>query len=160
MQTEFADKREVTMAYPVPVARAALVDGAGRILLGLRKDGQRWELPGGKIEGGESAEECARRETLEECGLKCTGHGELVGVTNVKHLSKERHSLEVCYAFPEWHEAGAGEHDNWRWFTRQEALSLPLMPSTRRFLTEWLPGFMRRHQDWPPVPLVRVGPVS
>lgn len=41
----------------------------GRILLVQRRDGGRWELPGGVVEPGERAADGARRELLEETGL-------------------------------------------------------------------------------------------
>ncbi len=40
----------------------------GKLLLGKRKDG-RWCIPCGHVEWGESVEEAAIRETLEETGL-------------------------------------------------------------------------------------------
>ncbi|MCR5057118.1 MAG: NUDIX domain-containing protein [Clostridiales bacterium] len=45
-------------------------DGAARRLLMLENGGKGWSFPKGHIEPGESAEEAAVRETLEETGLQ------------------------------------------------------------------------------------------
>ena len=41
----------------------------GEILLGRRTDNHKWGYAGGSIELGETIEECAKRELLEEFGL-------------------------------------------------------------------------------------------
>jgi 8-oxo-dGTP diphosphatase len=53
---------------------AAIITDKGRVLLARRAPGEnlsgRWEFPGGKMEEGESLEECIRREIHEELGLE------------------------------------------------------------------------------------------
>jgi 8-oxo-dGTP diphosphatase len=51
-------------------AAAVIVDHAGRVLLVRHSYGKlNWDLPGGKSEVNESAQETAGREVLEETGL-------------------------------------------------------------------------------------------
>lgn len=61
-------------AAPLEVAVAVVRDRAGRVLVAERTPrqiaGGYWELPGGKIEAGETPEQAARRELFEEAGLR------------------------------------------------------------------------------------------
>ncbi len=62
-----------------PGASAILFNERDEVLLQRRSDNGRWSTPGGRMEIGESAEECAIRETTEETGLT-TRIKRLVGV--------------------------------------------------------------------------------
>lgn len=148
---------------PVAVARAVLMNKKNEFLLGLRADTDRWEFPGGKLEHMEDPEEAAKRECLEECRVRVSGMKEVVGHKTIKHLSKEKSSFEVYVAFSEWEgQAAPGEpnHLSWAWFTRDAAKDLPLMPSTRYALECLIPDFLKQHSDWPPKPMINLGPVS
>ena len=61
-------------------AACAIFDGDGRALLVRHTYGRlNWELPGGMSEPREAPDETARRELLEETGLRVQG-GRLTGV--------------------------------------------------------------------------------
>ena len=49
---------------------AAIFDDQGRVLLMLRTDNQRWCMPGGLAEVGETSEQSVIREAREEMGLE------------------------------------------------------------------------------------------
>jgi len=64
------------IARPVPVVRLLVPDSSGRVLI-LRRaldstDGGKWCLPGGKIDYGDTVEQAAIRELVEETGLRAT----------------------------------------------------------------------------------------
>src|SRR5690554_4934888 len=60
----------------IKVAAGLILDAHGRLLLGQRPEGKPWagwwELPGGKIEPGESIEQALVRELDEELGIQAT----------------------------------------------------------------------------------------
>ena len=64
-------------AQVIGVAACIVRDKQGRVLLSRRRPDQMsggyWEIPGGKIEPGETAEEAAGRELSEETGLSADG---------------------------------------------------------------------------------------
>jgi len=65
----------------VPCVGAVVHDAAGRLLLiqrGHAPNVDRWSLPGGRIEAGETPEQAVEREVLEETGLRVRA-GSVVG---------------------------------------------------------------------------------
>jgi 8-oxo-dGTP diphosphatase len=69
----------------------------GKFLMGLR-DGSHgaksWSVPGGWLEFGESFEDCAKREVMEETGLKIKNI-RLVTITNNIFPKEKVHSITV-----------------------------------------------------------------
>lgn len=64
---------------PLTAGDAAVIDSAGRILLMQRTDNQKWAMPGGGFEVGETPAAGAVREAFEETGVRCQAVS-LVGV--------------------------------------------------------------------------------
>ncbi|WP_316443687.1 NUDIX domain-containing protein, partial [Escherichia coli] len=62
-----------------------IFDSNNHLLLQQRSDNQLWGHPGGFMELGESVQDTARREALEETGLHL-GEMELLGIYSGKNL--------------------------------------------------------------------------
>jgi 8-oxo-dGTP diphosphatase len=87
------------------VAACALVDTDGRVLLAQRPEGKQlaglWEFPGGKVEPGETPEQCLIRELQEEIGIE-TEIPCLAPLTFASHSYDDFHLLMplfVCRRF-------------------------------------------------------------
>ena len=115
------------------VGVAALVERKGKILLGKRKGAHgaaMWGAPGGHLEFGETAEECAKRELLEETGLKATSCSLCSWVENVMENGK-KHYITLFVKISAF-EGGVellepDKCEGWRWFSL-DALPEPLFP--------------------------------
>ncbi len=67
----------------------------GKILFQYRRG--KWDLPKGKLEEGETIEECAVREVEEETGLRNIILGELVGITHHFYTEKQKEIDKETY---------------------------------------------------------------
>ncbi|MDO8566348.1 MAG: 8-oxo-dGTP diphosphatase [Candidatus Moranbacteria bacterium] len=79
------------------VLTLCLVIQDGNILLGMKKRGfgvGKWNGFGGKVESGETIEEAAKRETLEECGIVIRNM-EQVAINEFQFENKMEEILEV-----------------------------------------------------------------
>lgn len=89
----------------------------GKILLAQRRQGDalggKWEFPGGKIEPGETPEQCLRRELKEEFGVE-TRIGDFVCSSKFeyKHLPVELLVYRAVHLFGEFR---LNEHDRIEW---------------------------------------------
>jgi len=87
----------------LPGASAIVTDDDGRLLLHRRSDNNRWALPGGAMDIGETIARCAEREVQEETGLTVEAH-RIVGVySDPDHVfaysdGEVRQEFSVCFA--------------------------------------------------------------
>ncbi|HYB05304.1 MAG TPA: (deoxy)nucleoside triphosphate pyrophosphohydrolase [Methyloceanibacter sp.] len=89
----------------VLVAACVLLDGEGRILIAKRPLGRPlvglWELPGGKVEAGESPEHALSRELAEELGIEIAVD-DLAPLTFASHAYPDFHLLMPVFLCSRW----------------------------------------------------------
>ena len=121
-----------------PVVAAALVDGAGRVLLQQRPPGKMmaglWEFPGGKVEPGESPEAALVRELEEELGIKVR-EGALAPLTFASAALEGRHLLLLLYLCRIWRDdPRALDAAALRWVRPADMRALAMPPADQPFI--------------------------
>jgi 8-oxo-dGTP pyrophosphatase MutT (NUDIX family) len=126
----------------LPAAFAAVRNPAGEVLLVRRLDDGYWELPGGRIEVGETAVQAVVREVAEESGISI----EIVGFSGVysdpSHVLVDpddtvHQQLALCF-----HAISAGDHHGRprpdgvettaaAWFSTDDTNELVMHPAMR-----------------------------
>ncbi len=118
------------------VVGVALVEG-GRVLAGQRsypsEYAGRWELPGGKVEAGESSLDAVRRECREELGVEVTAGGR-VGAD--VPIDADGTRLQVWSARILSGRPTAREHQALRWLSAEEIDDTDWLPADRAVLPD------------------------
>ncbi|UQV20108.1 nucleotide triphosphate diphosphatase NUDT15 [Vibrio sp. J383] len=123
------------MSQEVRVGVAAVILREGRVLLGERigsHGAHTWATPGGHLEWGESIEECAKRETLEETGLVVSAFEKLTFTNDIFEKENKHYITLFFVASDASGEPQVAEPDKckqWKWFKLDELpepLFLPL----------------------------------
>lgn len=132
----------VLRAYPYKDQKST---GTPEILISQRKSssvyGGYWEFPGGKVEPGESAAQCAQRESEEELGILVEVVGELDVIEHeYAHALVRLHGI-ICKISPESGDPRALEVAAWRWCGLDELPWEAFLPANVRLITalnRWL----------------------
>ena len=113
----------------VLAASAVVTDRAGRVLLVKRgKEPQkgRWSVPGGSVEPGETLEEAAAREVLEETGLQVNIGAELWILTTPTGDGRLYEIHDFAATVVGGVLTAGDDADDARWFHVQELDDVPL----------------------------------
>jgi 8-oxo-dGTP pyrophosphatase MutT (NUDIX family) len=123
-------------------------DTRSEVLL-LRNERQEWELPGGRVEPGETREACLKREFDEETGLKI-GIGPYIGsgVLTIAPPHTPR-VTNICIQAYGCHILGgsspadrvvsiSAEHQAWTWMGMDELRGIISLPTLyKNFILAW-----------------------
>jgi 8-oxo-dGTP diphosphatase len=148
-KVHFHDPDAPVAMVVTPSVFVAAREEQGRLLLVRRCDSGAWELPGGRVDVGESAVEAAVRETAEEAGLRVRITG-LVGLfTDPAHVVRAasgneiRQQFVVCFhGWTVWGRPRPDGHETCdaAWFDAADVELLRLEPGARRLIRHALAG--------------------
>ncbi|MHA6623899.1 NUDIX hydrolase [Pseudonocardia sichuanensis] len=98
----FNDPAAPAINSVVPSVTVAVRDDSGRLLLIHKMDNDRWALPGGGHDPGESIVQTAVREVHEETGLRVRVTGLVGTYTDPRHVMKYddgevRQQFSLCF---------------------------------------------------------------
>jgi 8-oxo-dGTP diphosphatase len=151
----FHDPQAPVASAVVPSAFVAVRWLGGRVLLVRRCDTGGWELPGGRVDVGETAVEAAVRETAEEAGVRVLVTG-LAGLfSDPRHVIRSvtgevRQQFAVLFRAraiggmprPDLHETSEAA-----WVAWADLAGLPLEPHARLWIEQALAEHEPPHLD-------------
>ncbi|MCE7009276.1 NUDIX hydrolase [Kibdelosporangium philippinense] len=135
----------VPRTFPVSIKGVVVRDG--KVLL-LKNERNEWELPGGRIELGETPEECVAREITEETQWKVTT-GPILDTWMYYIDVAEKHVFIVtygCYVNGDTEPVLSHEHKEIGLFTEHEVPTLTMPDGYKRSIATW---YDRLREDTP-----------
>lgn len=114
---DFGFKDFYTHFVPIEAAGGIVFNDKNELLL-IKRLG-KWDLPKGKIDGGETDEEAAIREVEEECGIKGLTIKHKVATSYHCYKQHNHRFLKISY-----------------WFTMHTSDNRPLVPQKEEHITE------------------------
>ena len=127
--------------HPIATVGALIFNAEGKVLMvRTHKWSGLWGIPGGKPKFGESSEEALRREVKEETNLEID-QIKFVLVQDCIHSTefyRDAHFVLLNYTCVARGEVAVelnDEAEEFRWVTKEEAMSMPLNDPTRVLLT-------------------------
>ncbi|CAM3671579.1 NUDIX domain-containing protein [Polynucleobacter brandtiae] len=128
------------------VAAGILLDSEGRYLLGQRPEGKPyagyWEVPGGKIESGESVFDALKRELQEELGIDIDASQELTVLEYDYPHAYVRLHVSVIRQWSGTPAGCEGQQLSWQLLSDQAPSVEPLLPAAWPML-EKLRGLLK-----------------
>jgi 8-oxo-dGTP diphosphatase len=112
------------------IVTAAIIIKNHKILIARRNAGSLagfWEFPGGKLEEGETVQECLARELFEEFAVNAT-IGEPFGISEYKY-DHGTIKLVAIYAQIEETKITSNAHDKVEWVSPKDLLTYKLAPA-------------------------------
>lgn len=120
-------------------AAVAILRENGRVLVCQRKKNSRyelkWEFPGGKVEPGESSQDCVKRELREELSV----HVETIGLmTTQVNRYDDGEVIEVTYCFVLGFTGKPVNNafEEIRWVTLAELRSMDILEGNKSFVSK------------------------